>query len=124
MINKTIKYLPALIIAIFAILALIGYTQEESGSPVRVLFKTQGGAVIFGHQTHASDYGIECVKCHHKNDLTGENKYDCRFCHRSGTDYDKLCDSRPIHKQCIGANCIDCHNESGMDTKDCKSCHR
>ncbi len=125
MFKKFNKSIPLLIILILAVIGVIGYSIEESGSPVRVLFKTKGGNVIFSHKAHLSEYEIGCKDCHHEID-SGKpvSKYDCRECHRAGTDYDSICDDRPIHKQCIGANCIDCHKEMGMDESDCGLCHK
>jgi hypothetical protein len=125
MADKIKIILPLIIILALALIGIIGYTADESGLPVRVLFKTKGGNIIFSHRTHLEDYGLECVKCHHRIE---EGKpvlvWDCRACHRAGTDYDSICADRPVHKQCIGANCIDCHREMGMDEKECGLCHR
>ena len=122
MLQKIKKFLPYFIIISLSLVGILGYLSKDTGSPVRVLFRTKGGNVIFSHKTHLSDYGIECVKCHHD---TGKKEYDCRKCHSKGTDHDNLCSDRAIHKQCIGANCIDCHKEeTGMDEKNCKACHK
>lgn len=112
------------IIAVLAVISIIGYSMKSSGSPIRVLFKTNGGPVVFDHKVHEEDAGIECSICHHELD-TDEKIMNCRQCHNAvSEDYGSICEDRPIHKQCIGANCIDCHNKEGMDTTDCKSCHK
>ena len=125
MLNQIKSFIPLIIILVMAIIGIIGYTVEETGSPIRVLFKTKGGNVIFSHKTHLSEYDIKCKKCHHEIE-PGKPvvKWNCRECHSAGTDYDMICEDRPIHKQCIGANCIDCHKEMGMDEKDCGLCHK
>lgn len=118
---KLNKIIPLCIIVVLAVIGIIGYSISKSGSPVRVLFKTKGGNVIFTHKAHVSDYEIDCKDCHHETD---EKVYNCRQCHSAGTDYSLICEDRPVHKQCIGANCIDCHKDMGLDEKDCKFCHR
>lgn len=118
------KKLPIIIIIICAVLGIYGYTLESSGNPIRVLFKTKGGPVVFDHRMHLEDYGFECASCHHEL-YTDEKIWNCRKCHsKEVEEYQGICDDRAIHKQCIGANCIDCHKESGLDTDDCKSCHQ
>ncbi len=116
------KLIPYIIAVILIVVGIVGYSTKESGSPTRTLFKTKGGNVIFTHKAHLSDYGMACDKCHHKSSKT---EYNCRKCHSKGTDYDGLCSKEAIHKQCIGANCVDCHKKFlGKDEKDCKYCHK
>ncbi len=115
------KKAPVVIIVICAVLGIIGYSMKSSGNPIRVLFKTSGGPVVFDHREHI-EYEIECKDCHHEID---EKEDNCRACHNKGNeDYKDLCEDRPIHKLCIGANCIDCHKENDLDTDDCKACHQ
>ncbi|MDY6969171.1 MAG: cytochrome c3 family protein [Spirochaetota bacterium] len=111
------------VIIILAIVGIIGYSIGGSGSPIRVLFKTKGGPVVFDHKTHSEEngYGIKCDKCHHETE--DEMVYNCRSCHKPGTEYDSICEDKAPHKQCIGANCIECHKEEGMESDNCKQCH-
>ncbi len=121
--EQNIKKIPVIIIIICAVLGIIGYSIGGSEEPLRVLFKTSGGPVVFDHNEH-KEYDIECDKCHHELDVD-EEIWNCRACHSKGIeDYQGICDERPIHKQCIGANCIDCHKENDIDTDDCKACHQ
>ncbi|MDY6933889.1 MAG: cytochrome c3 family protein [Spirochaetota bacterium] len=114
-------------IIILAIIGIIGYSLQSSESPIRVLFKTKGGAVIFDHRAHLSEneYGIKCIECHHDiDDETKANEKNCRSCHGPGKECDAICEDAPVHKQCIGNNCIECHNKQGMDAGECSLCHR
>lgn len=125
MIDRIKKSLTEIIIITFTILGIVGYSITSSDPPIRVLFKTKGGNVIFDHEAHSStdEYNIKCDSCHHETD-SDEKTMNCRQCHRAGSeDYDSICDDRSIHKQCIGANCIDCHKDEGIDVGDCKICH-
>ena len=118
------KKLPLVIIAVCAVIGIIGYSLESTGNPIRVLFKTKGGPVVFDHRAHLDEYYLECNKCHHEEG-NDEKIMNCRECHNRGNeDYKDICEDRAIHKLCVGANCIDCHNENDMDTGDCKSCHQ
>ncbi len=125
MFEQNEKKIPLLLIVIFAVLGIVGYSLKSTGNPIRVLFKTKGGPVVFDHRTHDSEYDIKCDACHHEVDSEDSKYPACRECHRKGIEeYKDICEDRPIHKLCIGANCIDCHKKNDMDTGDCKSCHQ
>ena len=126
MTDKLKWIIPLIIIFITAIIGIIGYTTDDPSFPVRVLFKTKGGNVVFTHQEHARGYGLDCKKCHHSFNIENiKSGWNCRYCHSSGAIYDELCSGQAIHKQCIGANCVDCHKEMlGMEEKDCSFCHK
>ncbi len=109
------------------IIGIVGYTTEKSTTPVRILFKTGGGNVIFSHKAHILDYGfLKCQECHH-NTLpdTSIKDWRCRDCHSQGTMYEGLCEDRAPHVNCVGVQCISCHEEMlGMGGEDCSMCHQ
>jgi hypothetical protein len=116
---------PVFLIVISGIIAVIGYNVNGNSSPVRVLFKTKGGPVIFTHKAHIEGYADDCSQCHHSGE-TGEepDSWRCRSCHIQGSPYDSICEDQAPHKQCIGANCTTCHEAYGMDPGECGFCHR
>ncbi len=117
--------IPVFVIIILGIIAVIGYNINGSGSPIRVLFKTKGGPVIFTHKAHSEEYVDNCKQCHHSGESGEEpDNWRCRSCHFQGSDIDSICEDRPPHKECIGEKCITCHEENGMDTDNCGFCHR
>lgn len=120
------KFAPLLFIFIFGIIGIIGYTTESSSLPIRVLFKTKGGDVIFQHEAHSSDYQCcKCQDCHHNiQNLRSRADWKCRTCHHAGGEYENICEDRMPHPQCVGAQCVQCHTRVGMDPKDCAFCHR
>ena len=125
MISKYKTKLPIIIIIILAVIGTIGYMMNDSGNPIRVLFKTKGGPVIFTHKNHIEEYEGDCTNCHHNaKDKYGNDIWRCRDCHSAGGAIDSACKERPIHKQCIGANCIDCHLSNGLEANNCGFCHR
>lgn len=117
---------PVAVILVLASIGIIGYSTEKKSAPLRVWFKTTGGDVVYPHQSHVADYGLEnCQDCHHNIvPPSPPDDWKCRTCHRAGTDLDNLCEDRAPHQQCIGAKCIDCHKEMGRDEKECSLCHR
>ena len=115
------------LIIVLAIIGIIGYSIKSSGSPIKVLFKTKGGIVIFDHRIHSSknEYNIKCQMCHHNmEDEKSALGWKCRICHGPGKECDLCCEDDPVHKQCIGSNCINCHKQEGMDASDCNLCHQ
>ncbi|MBN2160166.1 MAG: cytochrome c3 family protein [Spirochaetes bacterium] len=120
------KIAPFAAMALFVLIGIIGYSIEKSSTPVRVLFSTNGGDVVFQHEAHVRDYDQrKCQNCHHNmwSDSL-ERGWKCRSCHREGADYENICEDRAPHRQCIGANCIACHADLGIDPKECSFCHR
>jgi hypothetical protein len=104
------------LVAIFVIIAILGYAFEPKEEPKRVAFNTKGGGVIFDHRIHVSLKNTLCEECHH-NFSDAENNFsaNCRECH-----FKEACEDEAIHKKCIGRNCIGCHVK---DSADCEFCH-
>lgn len=124
--EKLKQSVPIALILILALIGIIGYSTEKNAAPLRVWFKTKGGDVVYSHETHVQDYGLDdCRVCHHtieEDSMPDGSK--CRTCHQPGTMYENLCEDRAPHTQCIGAQCVGCHTEMGRDEKDCSLCHR
>jgi len=129
MTDKIKNYISLAVILILGIIGIVGYSTGGGGEPLRVLFKTKGGPVIFSHKAHYPDgYGYECEKCHHNraedSGLSSEPR--CRTCHNADNeDYADICEDDSTHKQCVGKNCVTCHiEEAGMEKNDCGYCHK
>ncbi|MGD2009937.1 MAG: hypothetical protein PVI76_02510, partial [Desulfobacterales bacterium] len=47
--------------------AYTAFSAKPPGEPIRVMYKTTAGKVLFDHKTHSADagYGISCYDCHH-----------------------------------------------------------
>lgn len=105
-----------MLVAVFVIIAIVGYGFEQKKEPKRVAFDTQGGGVIFDHLLHVSLKNTQCQECHH-NYEAGKDKFAarCRECH-----FKKECEDEAIHKKCIGRNCTSCHAEGSVN---CEFCH-
>jgi hypothetical protein len=102
-------------------------------SPVRLLFKTVGGNVLFDHRTHSDTYGLGCMDCHHSQE-EGSNELpgDCSVCHDDDSKYIPALGkngkfNHDVHSKDIGLACSDCHHEyeegSGVEPKLCSDCH-
>lgn len=118
----TSKNEQVLAFALGAVLLLVGivcyaaFPQETPEEPVRLMFKTTAGKVLFDHKTHMADegYGVACDDCHHEEQ---EDSSSCsgEDCH--GPDSDVTI-SDAIHGKCKG-----CHEEGGAGPVECAACH-
>jgi hypothetical protein len=119
--------------------AYTAFSAKPPEEPVRIMYKSVAGKVLFGHKIHTtvSGYGIACYDCHHHppedesalracgdcHDLPPEKgalPESCLECHATdeieGTEM--LTTGDAFHSQCIG-----CHNEIEAGPRDCNDCH-
>lgn len=112
------------VIVVFVVIAIIGYSIEKKKEPIRVAFATRGGGVVFNHQFHAALENTKCEECHHNYEAGSDDPFagemKCRECHYHNKEYAEICEDANIHKRCIGKNCIDCHVTGSVS---CDFCH-
>lgn len=101
-------------------------TQAPPEEPVRVVYESKGGLVVFDHAAHSARMEDDCIACHHE-DGDDDEKENCRDCHidndipimhayhEKGEDY--LDDD-------TFQSCMSCHEEWGQDPKNCQGCHK
>jgi len=117
--QKTIGYVMAVVLFIAGLLCYTAFAKKAPENPLRIMYKTTGGKVLFDHKTHFSEagYAFECNTCHHMLEDEGERPTSCGECHLSdGEDAPKRSDA--LHRQCIG-----CHKDSGSGPVECYACH-
>ena len=110
------------IAGIFFVVGMVCYAAfpvRAPEQPLRIMFKSTGGKVLFDHKTHVSEegYGYECTDCHHAME-EGETPSSCGECHMADGEDDAPKRSDALHTQCIG-----CHEESGGGPAKCDECH-
>ncbi len=117
------EYILALVLTILIAFSLVGYLFEGYHVPLKVAFNTNGGGIIFNHRLHTEIDSMTCVECHHNYDESKKGSFsdvfNCRSCHYSSGNQD-ICKDEPIHKHCIGKNCINCHIKESVN---CEFCH-
>ena len=108
--------------------------------PIRLMFKTDAGKVLFQHQLHttSSGYGVSCNDCHHHpeddeaalracTDCHGKEEgiseaalKTCTECHEADEieDTEMMKKADAFHKQCI-----DCHKDFEKGPVECAGCH-
>ncbi len=73
----------------------------------------------WGHDAHASDYGLECISCHHEDTDIEPEPQDCANCHQSEGD-----EAMPALKEAVHVKCQSCHEDMfAAKVTGCVSCH-
>lgn len=108
----------ALVVVCFVVgvVCFAAFPPEKPEEPVRIMFKTTAGKVLFDHKTHVSEegYGIACDDCHHD---TQDETMSC-----SGEDCHGP-QSEPTRSDALHTRCRGCHEEGGAGPVECTACH-
>ena len=141
--RKLAYYLAGILLVVGAI-SYAAFPDKTPEEPVRLMFKSVSGNVLFGHQTHSAEsgYGIACKECHHHPEEAEEEKdvyQSCKNCHqipKEGESVPPVCldchdkseveDSEIIKSaDAFHAQCSGCHEDFGAGPKEqeCASCH-
>ncbi len=114
-----IAYGMAVILFLVGILSYAAFSQEPPEVPVRQMFHSTAGKIMFDHKGHETGYGINCVDCHHNLEDDEEGDKNCSACHDPNEgDEDLLKRSDAFHSQCIG-----CHEDESAGPVECNACH-
>lgn len=111
------------IAGIFFVIGVVCYAalpEKAPEQPVRIMFKSTGGKVLFDHKWHVAEdgYGLACSDCHHDLESEGDQPTACGECHMTDSEEDSPKRSDALHTQCIG-----CHEDSGGGALKCAECH-
>jgi hypothetical protein len=108
--HRMIMYGVAIHLLLIAIVCYAAFPVKAPQEPIRVVYHTNAGKVLFDHQTHAgaTGYGLACSDCHHSHPEGEEiDPVSCDLCHPP----------RPEGKQ-LPASCLDCHEASDIESPD------
>ncbi len=105
-----------IVLLIAGITCYAAFPPSVPKQPVRIMFQTSAGKVLFGHASHVADYDLSCEECHHN--LDDEKTYKCSDCHEKTGDDDMPSLSDAMHTKCKG-----CHEDNGSGPVECNSCH-
>jgi hypothetical protein len=109
------------IMGVCIVIGIIGYAAfpiKRPEKPIRIMLMTTAGNVFFDHKAHFTDYGAECVDCHHDISDNTERPESCGKCHLPQESEEAPKRAVAFHKQCIG-----CHEDQGMGPTECSGCH-
>ena len=95
--ERFVAYCAAVALFVVGVVCYAAFPDRKPDEPVRVMFHSTAGNVLFFHKYHATkkEYGLECTDCHHqwvksatgkilylrKDDSTGDKPVACRTCH-------------------------------------------
>lgn len=111
----------ALILLVVGIVSYSAFSAKLPEQPVRIMFDSIAGKVLFDHKTHTgeADYGISCRDCHHMLEEGDTDAQLCLECHEvDSEDQDVPKRSEAFHQQCIN-----CHQEIEAGPRECDMCH-
>lgn len=141
--HRTLMYGVAAVLLVIAIACYAAFPVKAPEQPIRLMYHTTAGKVLFDHKTHADarGYGLSCFDCHHHpmdDDMAlvacgqchptdpqeGVVPEYCLECHDASevedAEYPKRSDA--FHQQCI-----DCHEQFGKGpqrgSENCSQCH-
>lgn len=116
--EQIIAYWIAGVFFVVGVVCYAAFPDQSPEQPVRIMFKSTGGKVLFSHKVHAADegYGIECMECHHDIE-EGETPASCSECHSADGE------DSPKRSDVFHAQCIECHDEMGGGPAKCAECH-
>jgi hypothetical protein len=118
--QRIIAYIIGSILLVVAIIAYAAFPRNAAEEqPLRIVFKSKAGNVLFDHKEHASEdgYALECTDCHHMME-EGETPVACGECHLSDDEEETPKRSDAFHYQCKG-----CHEDIDAGPVECSVCH-
>lgn len=118
--EQLVAFWVAGIFFVIGVVCYAAFPAKAPEQPLRIMFKSTGGKVLFDHKIHVSEegYGYTCTDCHHDIEAEGETPSACGECHMSDNGDDAPKKSDALHTQCIG-----CHKDSGGGPAKCDACH-
>jgi len=127
------------IVGVVCYTAVSAKVTEKTVEPVRIMFKSDAGKVLFTHKVHTSDsgYGLACMDCHHHPEEDEIDTSACGDCHQSGDtadlksclechEADEIEDTEMLKKaDAFHGQCITCHQdfETEAGPVECADCH-
>jgi hypothetical protein len=131
--ERRLGYAIAIICLIIGGLSYGMLPAKAPANPVRVMFTAMGGNVLFDHQAHIDNYGLECNACHHSvNASDTDAPGPCGGCHQEDSVYTSAFGENglfdhPAHSDEFGLVCTDCHHTYTEDDPGgpemCSDCH-
>lgn len=123
--HRLIVYGVAVHLLLIAIVCYAAFPVETPKEPIRLMYQTNAGKVLFDHQTHTSEigYGLSCFDCHHHIPDDEEGLIGCGVCHVPEPEEGVTPES-----------CLECHEEADLEDSEypkradalhsqCSTCH-
>ena len=103
--HRTIVYGVAILLVFVAVVCYAAFPIQAPEEPIRVMYQTNAGKVLFDHQAHSDvdAFALNCIDCHHEHP-EGEELPEQVAC--------GLCHSTSSQEMTPPEFCLDCHDES------------
>jgi hypothetical protein len=141
--QRIIMYTVAASLLLIAIVSYAAFPVQAPEEPIRLMYATNAGKVLFDHKTHASKMGfaLACADCHHHPDDGDIDAVGCGKCHpvesQEGVvpeyclechDVSEVEDAQyPKRSDAFHLQCIGCHDQfdkgPGSGSENCSKCH-
>jgi len=126
-----IKHFVVTTCAMLLLVANLPANSDTAGIPVERIFPSSVGEVVFHHQMHVSNLGINCVECHHSINAkplstTRPEKFKSSST-KCPIDVKTLSTPHPDYFKSSSIKCAICHSESDAQKQNaynCSGCHR
>ena len=130
----------AIVLFIVGALSFAAFPAKQPETPVRIMYKTNAGKVLFDHKTHASatGYGAACTDCHHHPGSEEDTPMlACGACHGKPEQMETITaacnechdpddyspDEIISRADAMHGQCITCHTDFEAGPEACASCH-
>ncbi len=123
--HRLIVYGIAVFLLLVAIACYAAFPMEAPQEPIRLMYQTKAGKVLFDHKTHTSveGFGLDCFDCHHHPPDEEDALIACGQCHVQKPEAGVMPDS-----------CLECHDASDVEDSEypkradalhsrCTQCH-
>lgn len=116
-----IAYGMAIILFVAGVVSYAAFSHAEPREPIRTMFKSTAGKVLFDHKQHLAEsgYALDCLDCHHNLEDDEEGDYSCGACHEADGDGEDM----PKRSDAFHDQCIVCHEDAGAGPQGCNECH-
>jgi hypothetical protein len=141
--HRMIAYAVAIQLLLIAIVCYAAFPVEAPERPIRLMYQTIAGRVLFNHQAHTdpNGYGLDCYDCHHHPPEDEEGLVACSQCHPADLQEGEVPESclechdaadvedaeYPKASDAFHQQCIRCHVEFGSGpgegSDNCSKCH-
>ena len=111
----------AIVLFVVGVISYAAFPAKTPEQPVRIMFDSVAGKVLFDHKTHTTDsgYGLACADCHHNLEEGETEPPSCLECHEQQTEDADV----PKRSDAFHIQCINCHQEIEAGPRECGFCH-
>ena len=123
--HRMIVYGVAVHLLFIAIVCYAAFPADKPETPIRLMYQTNAGKVLFDHQTHTGEkgYALDCFDCHHHPPDDEEALIGCGQCHNPKPE-----------EGVVPESCLECHDAEDVEDSEypnradalhdqCSACH-